>query len=143
MPINSTQDFEGLFTMDVPLGQHYADVAWCRPNGRLGCEKEFWEDNAGCQIDDDEMVIFYYDNSQIVGGESNAWQHAINDLTTSYLYEISQNDEDAIVLTNDIEMQNLPQYLVGKVNNDGSKVVFVGGYNLDDLKSYANSVAFK
>jgi hypothetical protein len=29
------------------------------------------------------------------------------------------------------------------LNNDGSKVVFVGGYNLDDLKSYADSVEFR
>ncbi len=142
MPISSNQDFDGLFTMDVPLGQHYSDVAWCWANGALGCAKEYWEDNAGCEIDGDEIVIYYYNNSLLVEGESNAWQHAINDLTTSYLYEIYQNDGDSILLTNDIGMSNMPPYLIGKVNDDGSKAVFVGGYNLDVLKKYSDSIEF-
>ena len=143
MPISSTYDFDGLFAMDVPAGQHYSDVAWCRANGALGCAREYWEDNAGCEIDGNEFVVYYYNNSQLVEGESNAWQHAINDLTGSYLYTVYQDDGDSIILTNDIGMRNMPQYLVGKVNGDGSKVVFVGGYDLDDLKKYADSIEFK
>lgn len=143
MPINSTYDFEGLFTIDLPMGQDYWNVAWCHPNGALGCAKEYWERDAGCEIDRDEIVIYYYDNSLVCDGESNAWQHAINDLTTSYLYEIYQNDGDSIVLINDLGMRNMPPYLVGKVNNDGSQVVFVGGHNLDDLKKCANTVKFE
>ena len=143
MPINSSQDFDGEFTMDIPLFQHYSDVAWCRANGALGCAREYWEDNAGCEIDGNEFVVYYYNNSQPVEGESNAWQHAINDLTGSYLYSVYQDTGDMIILTNDIGMRNMPQYLVGKVNNDESKVVFVGGYNLDDLKNHADSVEFK
>ena len=143
MPISSTQDFDGLFTMNVPLGQHYSDVAWCRSNGALGCAKEYWEDDAGCEIDGNEMVCYYYDNSQLVEGESNAWQHAVNDLTVSYLYKVYQKDGNSLVLTNDIGMRNMPQYLVGKVNEDGSKVVFVGGYDLNNLKKSADSIEFK
>lgn len=143
MPITSSQDFDGLFKMDVPIGQHYSNVAWCRANGALGCANEYWEKNAGCEIDGDEFVVYYYNNSQLVGVESNAWEHSINTLTTSYLYKIRQNDDDSIVLTNDIEMRNLPKYLVGKVNSDGSKVVFIGGFNLNDLKKCADSVEFE
>ena len=109
----------------------------------MGCAKEYWERDAGCEIDRDEIVIYYYDNSLVCDGESNAWQHAINDLTTSYLYEIYQNDGDSIVLINYLGMRNMPPYLVGKVNNDGSQVVFVGGHNLDDLKKCANTVKFE
>ncbi len=112
--------------MDVPLGQHYSDVAWYWANGAVGCVKEYWEDNAGCEIDGNELVIYYYDNSQLVEGESNVWQHAINDLTTSSFYEIYQNDGDSILLINDIEMSNMRPYLIGKVNDDESKVIFVG-----------------
>ena len=142
MPISSTQDFDGLFTMDVPLGQHYSDIAWCLSNGALGCANEYWEDNAGCEIDGDEFVVYYYDNSQLVEGESDAWQHATNDLTTSYLYEVYQNDGDSLVLKNDIGMKNMPLYLVGKADANQSKAVFVGGYNLDVLKKYSDSIEF-
>ena len=43
---------------------------------------------------------------------------------------------------NDLGMHNVPEYLVGVTNDDGSKMVFVGGYDLNMLKSYANSVKF-
>lgn len=142
MPINSTYDFEGIFTADLPRGQEYSDVVWCNDYGALGCKNEYWEKNAGCEINGEEVVLYYYDNSLLVDGESNAWQHAINGLTTSYFYEISHRDGKSIVLTNDIEMKNLPPYLVGRVNDDGSQVVFVGGYNLDDLKKIADSIEF-
>lgn len=143
MPINSTQDFDGLFTMNVPLTQHYSNVAWCRANGALGCANEYWEDSAGCEIDGDEMVIYYYNGSLLGSGESNTLKHVLNGLTTSYLYELNKTDGDLIILTNDISMRNMPTYLVGKQNEGGSEVVFVGGYDLDNLKNHANSVKFK
>ena len=34
----------------------------------------------------------------------------------------------------------MPLYIVSVRNNDQSKVVFVDGYHLDDLKYYENSV---
>ena len=143
MPINSTQDFDGLFKMKVPLGQHYSNEAWCWSSGALGCKNEYWEKNADCELDGNEMVILYYNNSLLSDGESNAWQHTINGLTTSYFYEIYQNDGNLIILTNDMGMRNMPTYLVGKVNDDGSEVVFVGGHNLDNLKKYASSIEFE
>ena len=139
----ANQDFDGLFTMNVPIGQHYSDVAYCKPNGELGSAKEYWEDNSNCKIDEDEMVIYYYNNSLLVQGESNAWQHAVDDLTSSYLYKFYQEDGNLLVLTNDIGMRNLPKYVVGQTTDDGSEAVFVGGYNLDTLKNYANSIEFK
>ena len=143
MPFSSTYDFDGLFTMDIPIGKHYSNAAWCKPSGGLGCANEYWEDNAGCEIDQDEFVVYYYNNSILCDGESNAWQHAVNGLTTSYLYDVYQNNGGMLVLTNDIGMRNLPPYIVGVTNDDGSEVVFVGGFNLDDLKKYASSVNFK
>ncbi len=142
MPINSTHDFEGLFTIELPICQKYQNVAWCWPNGALGCKNEYWEVNAGCEINDNEVVIYYYDNSLLSDGELDAWQHAVNDLTTSYFYEFNQNDGNLLILTNDLDMKNMPPYLVGTKNDDNSKVVFVGGYHLDDLKKYADSIEF-
>ena len=143
MPITSSQDFDGNFTMDVGFGKHYEDVSWCRPNGALGCAGEYWEDDAGCDLEENDIVVYYYDNSLLVDGESNAWQHAVNDLTMSYLYEIVQDDGDLVVLKTDIYMHNTAPYLVGKSNADGSKAVFIGGYHPDELKKYADSVEFK
>lgn len=142
MPIRSTQDFGGQFTMDVPLGKHYEDVSWCRPNGGLGCDAEYWDKNAGTEINDGEIVVYYYNNSLLVEGESNALEHSLNALNKSYLYKIHQNDGKRFVLSNDLGMTNVPPYLVGTANDDGSEVVFVGGNNLNDLKRYADSVKF-
>ena len=36
-----------------------------------------------------------------------------------------------------------PKQQVTVLSDDGSEVVFVGGFNLDDLKKYASSVNFK
>ena len=138
-----TQNFDDLFTMNTQIGKHYSDVAYCLPNGALGCQKEYWEENSGCEINDDECVVYYYDNSWLVDGESNAWQHAINTLTGTYLYNISQEEGDLAILTNDLGARNMPPDLVGVSNNDGSKVVFVGGFYLENLKACANSVVFK
>ncbi len=140
---NNTQDFDGNFTMNVPIGKEYYDASYCLPNGRLGCVMEYWDVNSGCQMADDDIVMYYYDNSCLVKGETNAWQHAIDTLTTSYLYKPYQNEGNLVILTNDIGMSNMPPYIVGVTNNDQSKVVFVGGYHLDDLKHYANTVKFK
>lgn len=139
---SASQDFDGLFTMKVPLGQHYSNVAWCWANGRLGCLNEYWEDNAGCDIEEGDMVIYYYNNSQLVDNEENAYEHALNDLTTSYLYKHVQNDGNLIVLATDIDMKAMPTYLVGKSNEDGSEIVFVGGHNLNDIKGYADTIEF-
>lgn len=139
---NNTQDFDGNFEMKVPLGKEYYDVSYCLPNGRLGCAMEYWDVNSGCQMSEEDIVIYYYDDSLLAEGESDTWQHTLNTLTLSYLYKHQQNDGNLVILTNDIGMHNMPPYIVGVVNDDASKVVFVGGYNLDDLKYYANSVKF-
>ncbi len=138
----SNQDFDGHFTMDVPLGKHYRDVAYCLPNGGLGCKCEYWEDNAGCDIEDGDIVIYYYNNSLLVDGESNALEHAMSALTTSYFYQPSK-DGDLIVLTNDVDMRKLPPFMAGKSTENGDEVVFVGGRNLDDVKHFANTIEFK
>ena len=137
----SNQNFDGLFTMDVPLAKHYSDTAYCWPNGGLGCLKEYWEDNAGCDIEDGDIVVYYYNNSLLSNGESNVFEHAMNVLTTSYLYEV-YHDGDLIILTNDLDMRKMPPYLVGKSNENGDEVVFVGGRNLNDVKHYASTIEF-
>lgn len=143
MPINSTYDFDGIFSVDLPSGRNYWNVAWCHDNGALGCKNEYWDKDAGCEINGDEVVVYYYNNSLIDETESNAYQHAINVLTKTYLYYVYQNDGNSIILKNDLGMNAVPPYLVGKVSEDGNEVVFVGGHQLDDLKKYADSVEFK
>lgn len=139
----SNQDFDGHFTMDVPFGKHYSDTAYCLPNGGLGCKCEYWEDSAGCEIEDGDIVIYYYNNSILSDGESNALEHALNGLTTSYLYQLAQSDGDLIILTNDIDMRKLPPFLAGKSSENGDEIVFVGGRDLDNVKHYADTIKFK
>ena len=137
------QDFDGLFTMNVPIGKHYSDVAWCWANGGLGCKNEYWaDDDLDGIINDGEIVVYYYNNSLLSKGESNALEHSLNVLTKSYLFQLQQ-DSDLIILTNDIGMNAVPSYLVGVSNEDGSEVVFVGGRNINDVKHYASTVEFK
>ena len=142
-PNPSNQDFDGYFTMDVPLGKHYSDVAYCRANGGLGCKCEYWEDNAGCDILDGDIVVYYYNNSLLTGQESDVFEHAINGLTTSYMFQLISRDGDLFILAGDGDMSGVPSYLAGKSNHDGSEAVFVGGRNLDDVKHYANTIKFK
>lgn len=139
----SSQDFDGLFTMDVPLGQHYSDLTWCHSNKALGCTKQYCEDNSDCVIGEDDFAVYYYDDSTLPVGESNAADHAVHVLTTTFIYDFYQSDGDLIILHNNIDMRNLPEYVVGVRNDDSSKVVFVGGYDLNMLKKYAKSVEFK
>lgn len=142
-PLNLfAQDFEGHFTMNVPMGKQYRDIAYCLPNGGLGSIAEYWEVNTDCEIDDGDIVVYYYNNSLLVEGESSAWQHALNGLTTSYLYQRAPDDGDLVILTNDVDMRRMPPYLAGKSNDDGSEAVFVGGRNLDDVKRYASTIEF-
>ena len=133
----SSQDFDGLFTMDVPLGQHYSDLT------SLGCTKQYCEDNSDCVIGKDDFAVYYYDDSRLPVGESNAADHAVHVLTTTFIYDFYQSEGDLIILHNNIDMRNLPEYVVGVRNDDSSKVVFVGGYDLNMLKKYADSVEFK
>ena len=141
--VHSNQDFDGHFTMDVPLGKHYADTAYCWGNGGLGCKCEYWEDNAGCDIEDGDIVVYYYNNSLLSDGESNAFEHATSALTTSYLYQPVQNDGDLIVMINDLDMRRIPPFLAGKSSENGDEIVFVGGRDLDDVKKYADTIKFK
>ena len=139
----ATQDFDGLFTMNVPIGEHYSDAVWCYSNKPLGCAKEYLKDDFDGVIDEDEFAVFYYDDSQVAGGYSNAADYSIHVLTTSFVYNFYQSEGDMLVFYNDIGMKNLPEYVVGVRSDDNSKAVFVGGYDLDMLKSYASSVKFK
>lgn len=129
--------------MNLPLSQHYVEVAYCLPCGELGCEREYWEENAGCFIEGDEMVVYYYNESVLADGESDTWQHAITTLKSTYLYDDYGTDGKLVILNNSLPVRNVPQYLVGLSNDDNSEVVFVGGYNLDKLKFYANSIELK
>ena len=140
---HSNQDFDGHFTMDVPFGCHYTNVAWCWSGGGLGCRCEYWDDDAGCDLVDGDIVVYYYNESQLVEGESNILQHAGNTLNTSYLYHVHYGHDDSLILTNDIDMRKMPPYLVGKESPDGSEAVFVGSRNLDDAKHYANTIEFR
>lgn len=143
--VYSSQDFDGLFTMDVPLGKHYEDQSYCYQNKPLGCAKQYVDANdENCIIDEDEFAVYYYDDSLVFGSESNVAEHSVHVLTTTFLYEFYGEDGNLLILENQVEgMQNLPLYVVGAINDDGSKVVFVGGYDLNKLKNYAKSVKFE
>lgn len=143
MPSSSTYDFEGLFTIDLPPGQNYWNVAWCHEGGGLGCKNEYWERDAGCDINGKEVVVYYYNGSLLEPGQTDVGQYAVDTLNKSYIYQFYQSDGDLIVLKNDIGMHAVPPFMVGKISDDRSEAVFVGGCNLDDLKEYSRSVEFK
>ena len=82
MPISSTYDFDGHFTMDVPLAKHYSDVAWCRPNGALGCAAEYWEDSAGCELDGNEFIVYYVSNFDFQKLEFSELKQLIDSIRT-------------------------------------------------------------
>lgn len=142
LPKLSSQDFDGHFTMNVPLAKHYRDVAWCWGNGGLGSQCEYWEDNDEGVITGNDIVIYYYNNSLLSDGESNALQHAVEGLTHSYCFQRHPDDGNLMVFTNDIGMSAVPTFLVGKSSESGDEVVFVGTRDLDLAKRYANTIEF-
>ena len=92
-------------------------------------------------IEKGDIVVYYYNNSLLLGGESNTLEHVLNGLTTSYLYQASK-EGDLMILTNDEDMTKMPPYLEGKSSENGDEVVFVGGRSLNDVKHYANTIEF-
>lgn len=138
----SNQDFDGHFMMNVPFGKHYRNVEWCHDNGALGCKAEYWDDDNGCVIGEKDIVVYYYNSSLLSQGESNVLEHALNVLTTTYLFQEYQLDGDLIVLTNGLGMRRVPTFMVGKGSESGDEAVFVGGRDLDYVKQYASTIEF-
>ena len=139
-PIYSYQNFDDHFCMNIGVGEHYEDVAWCKPCGSLGSTGEYWEQNAGCELNGDEVVIYYYNESALGDYENDVYQHVYFDLTTSYLYDKKYQDGKIIYFENQIDMRNLPKYLA--CVRHGNEVVCVGGQSLAKVGQYAQSITF-
>lgn len=136
----SYQNFDDNFHINTDAGEHYENIAWCRANGALGSAAEYWEDNAGCELNGDEVVIYYYNESVINNDENNVYEHVYHDLITTYLYEEMQRKNNLIFFKCKIDMKNMPQYLVLCTEQD--EVVCIGGNNLDKIERYGQSVIF-
>ncbi|WP_407375315.1 hypothetical protein [Methanobrevibacter sp.] len=131
-----TQNFGGSFNMTVHLGEVYVPS---QSNGSLGSVCEYINNNSDGNFRKGDINIYYYNESVLADNETDVLEHALGDLTTTYSYQINQND-DLIILQNDKEMCGIPFFLVGKTN--GNEVVFLGGENMNELTQYANSIKF-
>ena len=143
-PINTAictyQNFDNQFYVSTQMNEHYEDVSWCKPNGALGCVAEYWEDDAGCELNGDEVAIYYYNESVLLDGESNVYHHVHENLIHSYLYKEQQHQGKNTLFKSTINMRNVPPYLM--CVRHGNKVVCVGGENIDKIKQYSQSVVF-
>lgn len=141
---SKNHDFDGYFTMDVPGDYNFKDVSWCLPNGALGCSDEFTDENRDCLYRNESIIVYYYNDSVLLDGESDVLNHALGTLTSSYFYNYVGNDGELIILTQEYDdMGMFSKYLVGVSNEKDNEVVFVGGPDLGEVKRYAETIEFK
>lgn len=131
------QTFDNLFSIELPLGENYSIAP---QNGSLGSACEYYQPSTNGNFRNGSIVVYYYDNSILDKNESDVLEHVLNDLTTTYSYQLNQNS-DVKILQNDVDMCGIPPFLAGKSN--GNQVVLIGGENLGELESYVATIDFK
>lgn len=134
-----TQFFDGSFNMTVNLGKVYVPS---HSNGSLGSVREYTDNNSDGNFRQGDINVYYYNESVLKDNETDVLEHVLNELTDTYSYQINGNDGDLIILQNDKDMCGIPFFLVGKSSSNASKVVFVGGQNMNDLTGYAKTIVF-
>lgn len=138
----TNQNFDNLFTMEFPLGKEYVDISSNRSSGSLGSAREYVDNNSDGNLRQGDINIYYYDTSLLNSSQTNLLNHVLDDLTSTYSYQLNQNETDLIILQNENEMCGMPFFLAGKASDDGSKVVFAGGENLSELEQYVKTIEF-
>lgn len=137
----TNQSFDGLFTMEFPLGKEYADISSNWSSGSLGSSREYVVNNSDGNFRQGDINVYYYNTSLLNGNESDLTDHVLGELTATYSYQINQN-KDIIILQNDNDMCEIPFFLVGKSSADKREIVFVGGEDLNELTVYADTIEF-
>lgn len=132
------QTFDDVFTIEVPLEKTLSPAS---VNGSLGSVHEYYDSSTEGNFRNGGIIVYYYDDSILSDNESDVMGHVLQDLTTTYSYQLNQNDDEMAILENDADMCGIPPFLAGKSNGEG-KVVLVGGENLNELESYVNSIQF-
>lgn len=144
----TNHDFNGLFKMDVPSAENFINST---ESGLYAPELsaalyEFGDEAVlkdGADLKDN-ITVYYYDESTISGEykAGNTTDFVTSMLKSNSVYMDEPTQEDSIFIWNDTVSQSDAKYLVGVSSDDDTKMVCIEGFNLDDLKTYANSVEF-
>lgn len=134
----TNHDFDGLFKMDVPKDANFTNPV---EDGQYSPEL-----SAKAQYDSENMSVYYYDESSIVSdfGESNVTGFVPKMLKSNSMYMDEPTiDGDLYIWNTSVSGGSTPSNcLVGISSDDDMKMVCIEGNNLDDLKTFANSVEF-
>ena len=134
----TNHDFDGLFKMDIPKDANFTNPV---EEGQFAPML-----SAKAHYESDNMSVYYYDESCIVSdfGESNVTGYVPAMLKSNSVYmDEPTTDGDLYIWNTSVTGGSAPSTcLVGISSDDDMKMVCIEGENVDDLKSFADSVEF-
>lgn len=133
----TNHDFDGLFKMDVPVDENFTNpVEEGQYSAKLSANAEYVGQN---------ISVYYYNESNMAP-DFNA-----NNLTDYLPQMLKSNsafmdepviDGNVYIWNNTVGGSSGGLFLVGIPSDDATEMVCMEGNNLDDLKTFINSVEF-
>ena len=136
----TNKDFDELFKMDVPSSENFTNP--CVE------ENQYAPDLcANVQFDGENFTIYYYNDSSMSSDfdAENITDYLPQMLKSNSMYlDKPEIDGNLYIWNNSIKGDSSSSnYLVGISSEDATQMVCLEGNNLDDLKTYANTVKFE
>lgn len=133
----TNHDFDGLFKMDVPVDENFTNpVEEGQFAPKLSANAEYVGQN---------FSVFYYNESNMASdfNAKNITDYLPQMLKSNSVFMGEPSiDGNIYIWNNTVGGSSDGSYLVGVPSEDATEMVCVEGNNLDDLKTFANSVEF-
>lgn len=133
----TNHDFDGLFKMDVPVDENLTNPVEDGQYAPNLC--------ANAEYSGENISIFYYNESSMSADfkADNLTDYLPQMLKSNSVYMNEPSiDGNLYIWNNTSGGSSNGAYLVGIPSEDASEMVCVEGNNLDDLKTFTNSVQF-
>lgn len=132
----TTHDFDGLFNMNVPSNEDFVTIDSNITGASVFGYNFNDEDPIG-----DNIIVYYFNDSIVDDNDTNITEYVINTLDENSTFKHPYVEDGFIILSNQA-IQHDGAYMLITSNGNDTEVVGVVGDNLDDLKTYAESIAF-
>ncbi|WP_296876326.1 hypothetical protein [uncultured Methanobrevibacter sp.] len=133
----TNHDFDGLFKMNVPVDENFTNpVKEGQFSAKLSANAEYAGQN---------ISVFYYNESNMAPDfkAENITDYLPKMLKSNSVFMDEPSIEGKVYIWNNTAGGSSDGlYLVGISSDDAKEMVCVEGNNLDDLKSFINSVEF-
>lgn len=132
----TTHDFDGLFNMSVPSDEEFVTL----DSNITGASVFGYNFNEGDPIGNN-IIVYYFNESIVDDNDTNITEYVINTLDENSTFKHPSVEDGFTVLYNQV-VQHDGGYMLIASNDNETEVVGIVGDNLDDLKTYANSIEF-